>query len=215
MNRRVAVSLLAVGCLAGAAQANVLWDQSSLDWFGNGFYNAIAGSPPFGVTSYAVADVTVPAGGWAVDSVSMYWSCLDFNWPATTTGRVYMQPKTGSLPTVLPGGALVPMTIEILNDATVSQAYYKVTASGLGANLAAGDYWIGITPSVPSGFFGPEIALPTLPTVGSPSAYLDASNPVWAGLTNDAAILIQSVPAPASVGLFGIAGLVAARRRRN
>lgn len=214
MNRRVVASLLAVGCLGGAAQAAVLWDQSSLDWAGNAFLNAIAGSPPFGVTSYAVADVTVPAGGWNVDSVTMYWSCLDFNWPSTTTGRLYLQPKTGSLPSVLPGGSLIPMTIEILNDPSVSQSYYAVTASGLNRNLAAGDYWIGITPSVPSGFFGPELSLPSAPTIGAPSAYLDASNPVWTGLTNDAAILVQSVPAPASVGVFGLAGLLAARRRR-
>lgn len=211
----LAAAVLLAGC-AATASAGILWDQSALNWNGNGFINTISGTPPFGATAYAASDVTVPAGGWTVNSVSMYFTCFDFNWDTVggTTGRLYIQPKTGSMPTVLPGGSLIPMSVEILNDPSVGQAYYKVTASGLSNVLTAGDWWIGITPVAPSGFFGPEIGLSTAPTVGNNTSAYDVSTSAWVDTTVDGAILVQGVPSPAGLSVLGLGGLLCARRRR-
>ena len=209
-----AVAALAVGC-ASAARADILWDQSSLGWSSNGFYNTISGAPPFGSTAYAASDVTVPAGGWQVNSVSMYFTCFDFSWNSETTGRLYIQPKTGAMPTVLPGGSLIDMTVELLTDDSVGQAYYKVTASGLSNVLTPGEWWVGITPVAAAGPFGPEIGLATANPTGATTANYDLGGSGWADTTVDAAILIEgTVPAPASAALLGLGGLAMARRRR-
>jgi len=213
MNRKTMLSaLLAAGC-ASVAHADILWDQSAHDPLGAGFWNTISGDPPFGITGYTVADVTVPAGGWTINSVTMYFSNLDSfgGWENDVTeGRLYIQPKSGALPTVLPGGPLIPMSALSLG------ASYAVTASGLSNVLAAGEYWIGITPAAPSGFFGPELGLATTGAViGDPSATYDLSAPPWAAPNGaDAAILVQGVPAPASAAVLGLGGLLISRRRR-
>lgn len=212
----LAVAALALG--ASMASADVLWNQAP-DLAQNGFYNSISGAPPFGVTAYVVGDITVPAGGWNVDSITMYFGDIESggSWQTSVTqGRLYIQPKTGSLPTAAPSGALIPMSATSLFDNTYQQAYYAVTASGLAQVLAAGDYWIGITPAAPGGFFGPEIGLSSSGVLGSTSADYDAGFPSWAALTTDAAITVNgtAVPAPAGLALLAVGGLAASRRRR-
>lgn len=213
--RMVVAALIAAGC-ASVSNADVLWDQSALDWNAGGFYNSISGSFPFGATVYTVADVTVPAGGWTVDSVTMYFSQINSDWVTDVSqGRLYIQPKTGALPTALPGGSLVPMSAVSLFDNTVQQSYYAITASGLNSVLAPGEYWIGITPAAPGGPFGPELGIASAAPTGAPSASFDIGFPGWQGVGVDAAILINgSIPAPGTVAALGLAGLFAARRRR-
>lgn len=218
MKKCVAAMLMVMGAGASMASADVLWDQSAFDWNAPAFFNSISGAPPFGVTAYAVADVHVPAGGWTVNSVTMYFSDIESggSWEtAVTQGRLYIQPKTGSSPTVAPGGSLIPMSAVSLFDNTVQQSYYAVTASGLNNILAPGDYWIGITPAAPGGFFGPELGMPTAGIIGSQSSVFDVGFLSWSGVGSDAAILVNgTVPAPASLGLLGMGALCVARRRR-
>lgn len=216
MNKAMAIGM--VLALAGAAQAQTtLWDQSQLDWNASGFWNSISGSPPFGATVYTVADVTVPAGGWTVTSISMYFSQLESDWSQTVSqGRLYVQPKTGSMPTVLPGGSLIPMSATVLFDPNVQQAYAEVTASGLNIALAAGDYWIGITPAAPSGFFGPELGIASAnPSGNNSSSYAVGGFPAgWQDTTVDAAIKVRGIPTPGTLGLLAMGSLAAVRRRR-
>lgn len=213
---RKALCIMMVAAAGSVASADVLWDQSALNWAADGFYNSISGAPPFGSTAYAMNDITVPAGGWTVDSVSVYFSRILSSWDTEITeGRLYVQSKTSSIPTVLPGGGLIPMSAVGLFDDSVQQSYYEVTASGLNLNLAPGDYWIGITPVAPGGPFGPELGLSAASSVG------DVTTVWYAGFgggfiqhSADAAMKVQGVPAPAGVAVAGLAGLFAARRRR-
>ncbi|MGH7132768.1 MAG: hypothetical protein ACREJO_12555 [Phycisphaerales bacterium] len=232
MKYQVLAAALVAGC-AAISNADVLWDQSQLGWaVPTGFPNVLAGNPN---TYYTVADVNVTGAGWTVNSVSMYFSCFDFNWPETTTGRLNIFTQSGALPSnsdnpasggLVPG--LVNMTVEILNDpSNFDQAYYRVTASGLNINLAAGSYWIGLTPVAPSGFFGPESGLPAANQIGAGSPFRSpftgpGSPPAntWVNLnapaSYDAAILVQGValPTPGAAAIVGLGGLIAGRRRR-
>ncbi len=213
---RKALCLLVLAAAGSVASADVLWDQSSLDWNGPAFVNSISGTPPFGATAYAMCDVVVPAGGWTINSISMYFSQIESDWSQDVyQGRLYVQPKTGGMPTVLPGGALIPMSATAMFDNTVQQSFAEVTASGLNINLAAGEYWIGITPQATGGFFGPELGLSTGSSYGAPTTvYAVGFGGGFAQLESDAAIKVQGVPAPAGIAVAGLAGLVATRRRR-
>lgn len=166
------LAVAAAFLLAQGAAADILWDQSDYDEFGPGFFNAEAGGPPFGMTVHAVCDVTVPAAGWNVESITTWYSALDPAWGAgIASGFLHIFPKTGALPVDgsddPTASAVVPMS------GTLVGTTWVVTASGLGVNLAAGDYWIGITPSAPSGPFGPEIYLSSLTPMGDATASYD------------------------------------------
>jgi len=206
--------------MAGATAAQgqtTLWNQSQLDWAASGFWNSISGSPPFGATVYTVADVTVPAGGWTISSISMYFSQIEADWSTSVTqGRLYVQPKTGSMPTINPGGSLIPMSAVGLFDPSVQQAYAEVTASGLNIPLTAGEYWIGITPAAPSGFFGPELGIASANPTGTNSrSFAVGGFPSgWQDTTVDAAIKIRGIPTPGTLGLLAMGSLAAVRRRR-
>lgn len=213
---RKALCLMVLAAAGSVASADVLWDQSALNWNGDAFVNSISGTPPFGATAYAMNDITVPAGGWTINSISMYFSQIESDWSQDVyQGRLYVQPKTGSMPTVLPGGAMIPMTATAMFDAGVQQSFCEVTASGLSINLPAGEYWIGITPQATGGFFGPELGLSAASNYGAPTTvYAVGFGGGFIQLSGDAAIKVQGVPAPAGIAVAGLAGLVAARRRR-
>ncbi len=212
------LALVALAGCASLASADTLWDQQP-SFNVNGVVNAIAGNPPFGVTAYTVGDVQVGAGGWTIDSITMYWSRITSNWENDVTqARLYVQPKTGAVPTVLPGGALMPVSVVSLFDDVAQQSYYAVTMSGLNINLNAGDYWIGITPAAPGGPFGPELGMGTASPFGVVSQTYDAGGfpaPGWFNYSDvDAALTVTGIPAPATGALLlaGLAGM--ARRRR-
>lgn len=210
----LAIALLSAPLLVRPASADVLWDQSAIDEFGAGFFNSISGTPPFGSTLYAVSDVTVGAGGWEVQSISVWFSGLDPSWGAAITeGRLVVFAKSGPLPipandpstapTVPMTGTYVPGPIN---------NHWQVTATGLGLSLVPGEYWIGITPVAPSGFFGPEIHSSTTTPMGDSSPWYDpyaAMGPEGWSVPNagvDATILIEgttNIPVPAATRTWG------------
>ena len=188
--------LLAMGCIilmAPIAGAVVLWDQSTLDPSGNGFFNSISGSPPFGLTIHTVDDVTVD-GSWVVTSITTYYSRIDPNWGgAISQGRLHVFPKTAPLP--LNGTDDPAASPTVAMSATMFNDHFEIKASGLNLVLAPGDYWIGITPIAPSGFFGPEIHLSTTTPLGDAAASYDVfgNPPVWFNMNPgvDTAVLIE------------------------
>jgi len=213
----VLAAALALG--ASVASADTLWHQAP-DFASNGVVNAIAGAPPFGVTAYTVADVHIGAGGATVDSITMYWSRILSDWVSDVNqGRVYVHAKTGAVPTALPGGPLMAMTVTEFFDPVFQQAGYAVTVSGLNLSLTEGDYWMGITPVAPGGPFGPELGMGSASSYGDQSMTYDAGgfpSPGWFNYSNvDAAITVTGVPAPATAGLLGLGLVAAGRRRRN
>jgi len=199
-----------VAAFAVPAKSDTLWDQSSIDLTG-GYFNSISGSPPFGLTNYLVNDVTVSASGWTVQSITVRFSGISATWGGgITTGRLVVFPKTGSLPlnTNDPGvQSMVPMSGTFVSGG--GNNFWDVTASGLNLTLVPGDYWIGITPVAPAGFFGPETQFRSATHIGDDSAGWDAfaSPKSWVGKAGyDANILIQGtpgLPTPTSASTWG------------
>lgn len=173
-------TILLLVLVATSAFADVLWDQPYESEEAGGFFNSESGSPPFGSTNYSMADVTVGVDNeWLIDSITTYYSALDQGWGlGITTGYLNVFPKTGPMPTEDPtAGTVVALT------STLVGAHFEVTASGLGVNLAAGDYWIMITPVAPGGFMGPEIHLAAATFWGDSTPTYDVYGfpmPMWA-----------------------------------
>jgi len=147
--RTMILVLVAVMSLASMASAQiVLWDQTAgYESWSMGFFNQAAGAPPFGAAQYTCNDVVVPAGGWDINSVAVYYDGFDPSWAGVVTNAVlFIEPKTGSTPTGDPTtGTAVTVAATILGN-----GFMEVRASGLAVNLAEGEYWLGLTPTAPN-----------------------------------------------------------------
>jgi hypothetical protein len=213
MNPRIGtffVAMAVIAVLAPAAGATVLWDQSAFNESGAGFFNSISGSPPMGLTVYTVDDVTVGPAGWTVTSITTYYSAIDPNWGlGITEGRLHVFPKTGPLPVNGTDDPTLSQTVAM--SAALINGHFEITASGLNLILTPGEYWIGITPVAPSGFFGPEIHMSTMTPAGDAGASYDEFGSfgpplVWfnfnAGV--DTAVLIEGeAPVPVNRASWG------------
>jgi hypothetical protein len=194
--RKMMLTLLAIAALATVAAADVLWDQSATAAPGSpGYFNADSGSPPFGMTVFTVTDIVVD-DVWNVDAISTFWSILDeANWTAITEGYLHVIPKTGDLPAETDD----PTASQIVSmSATVSMNEGTLTASGLNLDLYPGEYWIGITPIMGSGFMGPEIQYAADSYIGVASASFDPNGwpmPMWMNMNTDtdATLLIEGI----------------------
>ena len=231
MSRSLTLGITASALLASAAQADVLWNQAPA--FDNtslfGFPNRVTVSDAI----FAMTDVTVPAGGWTINSVSSYFTDFSFN-PTVTQAVLNIFPKTGALPTSSndprpsptgQGTLTVPVDVRDIGGSS-QQPVMIITAAGLSINLAPGDYWIGLTPTLNSGPFGSDSAWPAETQIGSQSvargfgAGPGAAFP-WSTVeslggspNSDLALTVTGVPAPSSLALLGAAGLLSTRRRR-
>jgi MYXO-CTERM domain-containing protein len=230
MGNRLQAALVVglAGCVS--AQADVLWDQSAISLGAPISYANWTKTSGFGQReAYGMSDVTVPASGWTIQSISVYMGTLAFNAPTTATLNIF--PKTGSLPTAAnnprptaSGGSGLTVPVSVLGfeiNGNSGQFANEVTASGLNIVLAPGDYWIGLTPRYVGSTSDNQ--WPALTTYGNNQAVrfatpLDAAwsdNAVLGGLqSGDGAIKIQGVPTPGALSILGLGGLVAGRRRR-
>ena len=152
MNSRTKIIFLTLAlsvAMTGAAVAqDVLWDQTAgYESWTQGFFNIIAGGPPMGMTNYTVNDIVVPAGGWTIDSIKIYYDGFNPSWAgALTSGVLYLEPKTGSLPVGDPTtGTAVSVACVLLGN-----GFLEVSATGLGMIVNEGEYWIGLTPNTPN-----------------------------------------------------------------
>jgi hypothetical protein len=199
------LAVLAVALVSSVASADVLWDQSDYDLTVPGFFNSVSGSPPFGLTHYAVSDITVGDGGWYVSKISAYFGAADPVWgDGITEGHLHVYAKTGPLPIDgLDDPTLSPM---ISMSATLEGFDAFVVSADVNLHLDPGEYWIGITPLAPSGFFGPEPHWASGTYLGDATASLDPyAFPGPAGWFNfnpgaDAAIKIEGVVFPLCTG---------------
>ncbi len=224
--RMISIVTGVIGVGAASASADVLWDQSAYDAGAPGFFNTVSGGPPFGQTVYTVNDVTVgDPEGWEVDSITIFVNSLGGGITAASSGVLHVfsgsdpLPGVGDDPTASPSVAISVALVDAPTDT------YSITASGLDLDLAAGDYWIGITPIAPAGPFGSAIHLSATSLVGDASASYDAfpfpappGGPAWFNFNPgvDASLLIEGAvaPAPGALGALCIAGLTLTRRRR-
>ena len=208
------IGLAAAFVVGQAAMADVLWDQSDVDLSVPGFFDHENGGPPFGMTVFTVSDITVTGQGWNLSSVSTYYSTIgDF---VAGEARLHIFNTTGALPsndlddpTV---SSIVPVTTEF--DGVVG----TLTAA-IDIDLAAGDYWIGLTPITA---LGDPILLSSATSIGDASASYDANafpgDPEWFNMNpgGDAAIKVEGtmIPAPGALALFGLGAMASRRRRR-
>ena len=149
LTKTALLTLALTVALTGAAFAQeILWDQTDgYESWQMGFFNNAAGGPPFGSTNYTVNDIVVPAGGWTIDVVRVYYDGFDPSWAgAVVSANLYLEPKTGSVPTGDPTtGTAVAVTCVVL-----SSGFLEVSATTLGLAVAEGEYWIGLTPTTPN-----------------------------------------------------------------
>jgi hypothetical protein len=188
---KLRIAMISILALISLASADVLWDQSTFDPWGAGFFNSESGEPPFGITMHAVNDVTVDGGGWVINTITTYYSGLDFAWGyGIFEGYLHVYPISDVYPVEDPTlDTVVPMT------GTWGGDHWIVKAEGLSLNLTPGSYWVGITPIAPGGMWGPEIHLSTDTLVGADTAVYDPFGmpPAWFSFNPgvDASILIE------------------------
>ena len=180
---RIAVALISLMLLAPGAGAMVLWDQGTIVPAGPGIPSS--NSPGFGgFVIHSVNDVTVPASGWHVTSITAFYGGFNSSWTSLTQGYLYVQPKTGALPTLAPAVVQQPMScvVDVPLSTLLNQTVYAVTAN-VNLDLVPGEYWIGIAPTASAGINGANRQWPSA-TVGDPVASYNAPNP-WANIVGN------------------------------
>jgi len=176
--KRFATGLCLVLLLASSASALVLWDQGTIVPAGPGIANS--NSPGFnGFVIHSVHDVTVPASGWHVTSITQFYGGFNSSWVNLTQGFINVQPKTGALPTSIPVAVQSPMscTIDAARSMALGQTVYAVKAI-VNFNLSAGDHWIGLTPTASAGLNGANLQWPAA-MVGNAVASFAAPAGPW------------------------------------
>lgn len=190
--------------LSTNAHAMVLWDQSTIVPAGPGI--AASNSSGFGgVIAHSVDNVTVPASGWVITKITQYYSAFEPNWVGgVTQGFLNIQPKSGSLPTGPVATTQIPMSavFDAAQGAAVGQQVIAVSAN-VNISLAAGDYWIGITPTKSATINGVNLMWPSAvsgdPVATFSSGAWHSNYPGW-----DGAFVIQGdLPVPAQSSTWG------------
>jgi hypothetical protein len=181
---------LCLGLATSASAQGVIWDQTEgYESWSMGFFNVVGGSGPMGMAMYSCNDVTVPLSGWTISTVKVYFDALDQGWAgAISNATLFIEPKTGSLPTGDPTtGTSVAASCVLLPN-----GFLEVSATGLGVMLDPGDYWIGLTPDAPNA----DNIHVSVAAVGDDTPTYDANGfpaPMWGGWAPglDGAMLIE------------------------
>ncbi len=178
-------------------------------------------------STYQVHDVTVGAGGWTIQSITSYFTLGYGYWPATAS--VYLNIFSKSDPLPGPGDdptAGTEYTASISDDGAATTF---ITLDGLSISLAAGDYWIGMTPILDFGSYGQEYHMQATAVLGDYSAIRNPGGAMGYGTDwgtyamvgydpGDGAILIEgtAIPEPATWSLLalGVGALAFLRRRK-
>ena len=209
-SKLVAAAAVLVMSLASTAGAVVLWDQSNWNTLGEGSLNlsstscsAISGNTKLHTANDVHFDAPV-----TITTVRIYET--PGNVQTATQAYLWIAPKTGPLPTqcsedVNNAANIVNITTALENNTVV------VTASGLNISLAAGDYWVSLTPRHSRGTFPYTVHLVTSgPVVGDPTPSIEAcvANCTWlfplAPNMYDYAIKIEGdFPTPALTDSWG------------
>jgi hypothetical protein len=129
-----------------SANAEVLYESTKINTNG-GVLNATSW-PTLNDGLILVDDITVPTGGWIIDSVSNYFGTIG----SPTASNAYLIVFPESLGQIYPMDYATEVTVtvdtETFTDSVTGQSRetYKITASGLNLSLQPGDYWIGLSP---------------------------------------------------------------------
>src|SRR5262249_7262209 len=178
--RSITAAALMAFSVASAASAAVLWDQSNWNTNTEGSVNlsSTSCSQISGNTkAHTACDVHFD-NPVHITTVRIYETLS--NVQAASQALLWIAPKTGPLPTAA-GSVLqsatnnVPITSTTVTNGAVQAV--QVTAANLNINLAAGDYWVSLTPKHSLGLFPYSVHLITTgPITGDPTPTLDCCN---------------------------------------
>ncbi len=219
MKKAFGFGVAATMVISGAASADVLYDNPAGS--GDAVNQEFGDFPTY--STYLVADVTIGAPGYILTSVSQTMT-INPAWAAVTTARLHIFANTGGLP----GGGDDPTASAIVNVSYDINTGVLSTV-GLSMNVAAGDYWIGITGIGDFGTVGQAFTVGGANVNGQVDSYRNPGGAFnfpagtgWGSLTDWATLVDinlhiegDAIPAPGALALLGVAGLVTRRRRRR
>ena len=147
MRKAFGFGIAATMVIGGAASADVLYDNPVGAGGGSAVNQEFGDLPTY--STYLVADFTVlnPFSTLTLVSAPM---TINPAWAAVTTARLHLFPKVGNLPDNITDDPSASMVVTVSYDVNTG----VMTTVGLSLNVAAGDYWIGLTPIAEFGIFG-------------------------------------------------------------
>jgi len=196
--KKLLLTIAALALMAGAASADVLWDQSNVDLQYAGFWNSQSGCGLdwSGATVFAANDIMI-YDEVTIESITTWYDKFEMGIEAATQAYLWIAPKAGSLPVSgvddpVAQGTLVPVTVDLTDP-----NFYVVHADGLNEMLSPGNYWIALTPIFPSGFWGANYNTRCLDSWGDDTASWEIcaqiNDQIWQNVNPgmDASIMIE------------------------
>ena len=231
LSQKFLASVAVIAMLAApnySSAQSILWDQQP-DTTLTTVIDLDIPAPQAGFSTYLVNDATFTSDV-NIDSVTTFFSNNSGSWGGLITdGILNIFDGDGLVASDDPtsGGDFGPGSVSV-SITDLGNNVLAVTASGLNLDLAAGTYFFGLSPSLPSDADPQEFRFDTGSTVGSASQGRNPSGTFGLGTDwfnadtlapgfSDAAftVLGEEVPEPTTAGLLalGMIGLVARRRR--
>lgn len=194
--KKTLLAIAAIALLASSAYSAVLWDQSATRADGAGHWDSDSPGMWGGGIIYGALDFTLTQDA-IVQIVTTYYTNSGAWAPGTYDAKFAIYPKTGPTPVTGVDDPLsapdIPVTI-----ADIGGGVLAVTATDLNRMLAAGDYWLVLSPAAPQGVVGvPEFHIfHDGPVLGDPSCLIEFGGmfgPDWAPTVDglDGAVLIE------------------------
>jgi len=196
----IAILLFSMSCLF----SEVLYEATSLNST-TGALNATSW-PSLNDGLIIVDDIVVPEGGWTVKKVSNYFSLLGT--PVADSAFIIVYPK--SLTNVIPMdyATTVSVTSEaiVLTDTETGDTRdaVRIDADSLNISLAAGEYWIGLSP-ISNSYMNCWMAWGSRTEHGVAPKCWDMTQNNWVGLSfwivTDSMMKIEGTASPTSVDI--------------
>ncbi len=136
MKKAFGFAVAATMVIGGAASADVLYHNPP--GYGTAKDQEYPDFPTY--STYMVADVNIPDPGFTLTQVASYLG-INGAWGGVTTARLNLFPKVGNLPDNITDDPSASMVVTVSYD--VGTGIFSTV--GLNLDVAAGDYWIGLT----------------------------------------------------------------------
>jgi hypothetical protein len=208
--KKLLLVIAALTLSVSVANATILWDQSIVDP-ANSYMDSYSAGMWGDEIIYGVCDFNLAAPA-TITSVTTWYTATGQWVDGTYDVMVDVYAKTASTPVTgvddpLVTGVTVSGTLTTVGDGTMA-----LTVTGLSISLAAGDYWIMATPTVPDGPSFREFHLAAADQIMDFTAIIQYGGwfaPEWTPQTMDGAILIEGedVVATESVSFGGVKSL--------